>query len=213
MSRHLASLVFVFGAALMAHPEAARAGVGSGSEFTAQELRQLNRGDLIQRRVVEDRGDRRFMGGTAWQVIDAPPEVLWQALLDTAHYSRMLPQVTEAHVVRDRGDTRTVFVRHGGTLIETSYYLEVALQPNRSGIKFHVDEAHAHGIRSAWGYYALRPYPGGKTLLVYGVMADIGDGIVALLLRSTVHEWMLKVPWMVKRFVEGSGRRLYHVNG
>jgi hypothetical protein len=29
-------------------------------------------------------------------------------------------------------------------------------------------------------------------------------------MRSEVHDWMLRTPWMVKRFLEGSGRRLYH---
>jgi hypothetical protein len=28
-------------------------------------------------------------------------------------------------------------------------------------------------------------------------------------LRPAVQEWALRVPWMVKRFVEGSGRYIY----
>jgi hypothetical protein len=55
----------------------------------------------------------------------------------------------------------------------------------------------------------VRAYAGGKTLLAYGVMADIGNGLGSMLLRGSVHEWMMKVPWMVKRFIEGSGRYLY----
>jgi carbon monoxide dehydrogenase subunit G len=150
-----------------------------------------------------------MMGGTSWQVIDATPDVLWQALLDTSHFSRMLPQVDKAHLVRSAGDKMRMFVRHRGTLVETSYFLDVKLAPDHSGMTFRVDESSAKGIHAAWGYYSLRPYAGGKTLLIYGVMADIGDGLVAMLLRSTVHEWLLKVPWMVKRFVEGSGRYIY----
>ena len=49
----------------------------------------------------------------------------------------------------------------------------------------------------------------GKTLLAYGVMADIGGGFLMGSMRDSVHEWMLRTPWMIKRFVEGSGRKIY----
>jgi hypothetical protein len=94
-------------------------------------------------------------------------------------------------------------------LTEASYYLDVRLDPAGRDMTFRVNETRPRGIRAAWGFYAVRSYAGGRTLLVYGVMADIGDGLARALLRSSVHEWMMKVPWMVKRFVEGSGRYLY----
>jgi hypothetical protein len=28
-------------------------------------------------------------------------------------------------------------------------------------------------------------------------------------MRDSVQEWMLRTPWMIKRFLEGSGRKLY----
>jgi hypothetical protein len=191
---------------------ASRAAAGSGHEsddFSSDELQRLDDGELVERKVEEDRGDLRLMGGTSWQVIDAAPAVVWAALQDTAHYSRMLPQLREARVVRDAGDSRTLYLRHGSSIAQTSYYLDVRVDRGRRSMTFRVDETRAHGIRAAWGFYAVRSYTNGRSLLVYGVMADIGDGLVTALLRSTVHEWMMKVPWMVKRFVEGSGRGLY----
>jgi hypothetical protein len=44
------------------------------------------------------------------------------------------------------------------------------------------------------------------------VMADIGAGIFGALVRDDVHDWMLKVPYTVKRFIEGSGRWLYRAS-
>ena len=56
----------------------------------------------------------------------------------------------------------------------------------------------------------MRPYADGKkTLLAYGVMADLDVGGIGAFLRDHMHEWLLKVPWTVKRFVEGSGRYIY----
>jgi hypothetical protein len=194
---------------MVALPGFARAGSESQSQLTADELTRLGRGELVERRLVREQGDLRLMGGTSWQVIDAEPEVVWQALLDTPYYPRMLPQVSEARVVSEGPTKRTLFVRHGGGLTQTSYYLDVQLDRKRHDMSFHINTARPHGIRAAWGFYAVRAYAGGKTLLAYGVMADIGNGLGSMLLRGSVHEWMMKVPWMVKRFIEGSGRYLY----
>jgi hypothetical protein len=190
-------------------PHPARAGSNTQPQLTADERQRLERGELVERRMVREQGRLRLIGGTSWQVIDAEPAVVWQALLDTSYYPRMLPQCSEARVIADSGRARTVFVRHGGGLVEASYYLDVRLDPSRQDMSFRVNESRPRGIRAAWGFYAVRSHTGGRTLLAYGVMADIGDGVARALLRGSVHEWMMKVPWMVKRFVEGSGRYLY----
>ena len=82
---------------------------GSGDSFSKEELRKLSAGELVQRPVSESRGNLRLIGGTSWQVIDAAPSVVWQALLDTGHYPRMLPQLSEAKLVRRKGAARKEF--------------------------------------------------------------------------------------------------------
>jgi hypothetical protein len=169
--------------------------------------------------MVERRGSLELRGGTSYQVIDAPLRVVWRALLDTPYYHRMMPRVLEARVVTERVVTgkskddareRTVFMRQGVGPFEKAYYLDVHIHEERGDITFSVDERRPHDLRAAWGFYTVRPYAdGSKTLLAYGVMADIGAGPVGMLAGDDVHEWLLKVPWTVKRFVEGSGRYIY----
>ena len=43
----------------------------------------------------------------------------------------------------------------------------------------------------------------------YGIMADLGGGLLSNVFGDEIHEWMLKTPWMVKRFVESGGGNLY----
>lgn len=186
------------------------AGVNS-SNFTAEEWKRLDAGQLVLRPTSRMQGELRLMGGSSWQVIDAAPEVVWRALLDTPRYHRMMPQVLEARLVRAQDNQRTVYLRQGAEgLLEAKYYLRVNVHEERRDITFSVDDKMPHdGLRAAWGFYTVRPYREGKTLLAYGVMADIGGGMVAGLVRHNVHDWMLRTPWMVKRFLEGSGKRLY----
>jgi hypothetical protein len=205
--------IFCASLSLLLLPAAATkvfAGVDS-SNFTAEEWKRLDAGQLVLRPTTRTQGQLRLMGGSSWQVIDAPPEVVWRALLDTPRYHRMMPQVLEARLVRARDNQRTVFLRQGAEgLLEAKYYLRVSVHEERRDITFTVDDKMPHdGLRAAWGFYTVRSYREDKTLLAYGVMADIGGGMVAGLMRRNVHDWMLRTPWMVKRFVEGSGKRLY----
>ena len=187
----------------------AGAGGATSRDFTAKERKLLAAGKLIERPVIKRKGSLNLMGGTSWQVINAPPKTVWRALLDTPHYHRMMPQVLEARLVSKERDSRTVYMKQGQSLFHTSYYLKVKIHRDRRDITFQIDESRPHSLKAAWGFYSVRPYDKQRTLLAYGVMADIGHGLVSAIMRTTVHEWMLKVPWMVKRFVEGSGRWIY----
>jgi hypothetical protein len=188
----------------------AHAGNGGQRELSQEERADLDRGALVRRPIVERRGSLQLMGGTSYQVIDAPLKVVWSALLDTEHYHRMMPRVLEAKVVSGEGNERTVFMRQGAGPFERAYYLTVRTYEDRGDITFSVDERRPHNVRAAWGFYTVRPYADGKkTLLAYGVMADLDVGGIGAFLRDDMHEWLLKVPWTVKRFVEGSGRYIY----
>jgi ribosome-associated toxin RatA of RatAB toxin-antitoxin module len=170
----------------------------------------LASGGLVSRPQAERRGTLDLIGGTSYQVIDAPLRVVWSALLDTQYYPRMMPQVAEARLVEEADDHRTVFIRQGAGLLERAYYLTVRVSEGQRDISFRVDERRPHDLRAAWGFYQLRPYAeGNKTLLSYGVMADLNVGVLGSWFRDDVQEWLLKVPWTVKRFVEGSGRHIY----
>lgn len=188
----------------------ARANIDA-AQLTHEELGRLKAGHLVLRPATRMRRGVKLMGGSSWQLIDASPEVVWRALLDTPHYPRMMPQVIEARLVRTEGDQRTVFMRQGSAgLLEATYYLNVKVDAARHGLTFSVDERMPHDVLEAvWGFYSVHPYGQGKTVLAYGVMADIRGGIVATVLRNSMHEWMLKTPWLIKRFVEGSGRWIY----
>lgn len=177
--------------------------------LTAEEWRSLGRDELVTHPTIERRGSLRLIGGSSWQVIDAKPSAVWQAVLDTSRYHRMLPRVNYAKLLQKSARERTVFVTHTVGMSDVSYFLKVKTYPERWDVTFALDDTRPHDIRAAWGFYSIRPYGNGKTLLSYGAMIDVGDGLIASLVRTNVQEWALKVPWMIKRFVEGSGRWIY----
>jgi ribosome-associated toxin RatA of RatAB toxin-antitoxin module len=190
----------------------AAAGIG-GSAFSDDEWRKLEAGELVARKQSTRRNGLELMGGSSWQVIDAPPDIVFSALLDTHRYPKMMPQVLEAKLVATRESERTVFVRQGQKgVAEKRYYLRVNVDEQKRDITFSVDDKRPHDLRAAWGFYTVRPFKGGKTLLAYGIMADLGGGLLNNVFGDEIHEWMLKTPWMVKRFVESGGANLYAAN-
>lgn len=180
-----------------------------GAKLSEQELAQLAAGELVTRPQSTRRGRRQLMGGTSYQVIELPPAAVFKALLDTESYRYLLPEVSRARLVARNEDLRKVYIRQGSGPIQVEYYLDLTIDADAREVAFRLDEERPAGIRAAFGLYSLHPYGPGHTLLVYGIMADIGDGILRSLVRASVHEWMLKVPWMIKRYVEGSGRKRY----
>jgi len=185
----------------------------ASAELTTEELSRLERGDLVVRESSERRGELRLVGGTSFQVVKATPDVVWQALLDTQYYRRMLPELESAQLVRETPNggrvQRIVNMTHGRGPAVASYSLVMQVDAGKRDIAFRMDETRPHDIRAAWGFYTVRPHGEGRTLLVFGVLADPGDGLFKTVLRPAVQEWALRVPWMVKRFVEGSGRFIY----
>jgi hypothetical protein len=178
-------------------------------DFTAQEKDRLEKGELVVRPVTQRRGQWNLMGGSSWQVINSSPEIVWRSLLDFRHYRRVLPRILDARIVTKKPNQELLYIEQGTSIFQVSYYLRLAINSDRKDINFSVDEERPHTLKGGWGFYAVRPYGNNKTILAYGVMADLGDGIFISLIRDSVHEWMLKVPCLIKRFVEGSGRNIY----
>lgn len=178
--------------------------------FSPDEQKQLAAGHLVTRPVSERRADLRLIGGSAWQVINAPPAVVFRALLDTKHYDKLLPTVTGASLVTEAETLRRVRLEHKKGPLGIAYRLALTIDPQRHDITFKLNDRLDSGLRAAWGFFALTPYGASKTLLSYGVMADPGEGLIVGIVRGVIHEWLLKVPAQVRWRVESiEGRSRY----
>jgi ribosome-associated toxin RatA of RatAB toxin-antitoxin module len=182
---------------------------GGAETFTAEETSRLAEGKLVTRPLRVRRGGVELIGGSSWQVIEAEPEIVWRALHDASRYPKMLPGVKEARVVAEGPDVRTVHVRQGAWPISTSYHVLLRSDPAMRELAFELDQKHAHKLNAGWGFARVVPYRGAKTLIAFGVLADVGRGLLAAVGRSVLQRWMLKVPSTVKSFLERGGRDLY----
>lgn len=178
--------------------------------FTPDEKARLTAGKLVTRPVTEKRGDLRLIGGASWQIINAPADIVFRALLDTKNYPHSLPTVSAASVVSDNKTMRRVRFEHKKGPLGIAYRLALTVDPQRRDVTFKLNDKLESGMRAVWGFMAATPYGANQTLLSYGVMADPGEGLIVGIVRGVIHEWMLRVPSQVKKHVESPyGRRLY----
>lgn len=179
---------------------------GTSSTFSAEERRRLSRGELVMRRESRRRGELRLVGGTSWQVVDAPPDVVWAAVTDTDDYTAFLPRVVESRIVRERETRRLVFLRHRQGPIEASYTVRIDFMPSQRMARFRIDTTRPSAIRDGWGFFAVQPFGDDRSMVTFGIMADLGSGMLTGLIRPRVHEWMLRVPEELKKHVERERR-------
>lgn len=177
--------------------------------FTDDEKASLRAGELVVRETREVRGTYHLVGGTSWQVIDRPLDAVWQGLMDTPRYHRWMPQVSRA-LLTDGNDTqRLLRIEHDTGPFDVHYYLRAKVVKTRGDVTFRLAKTSDGSLKAAWGFFKVQAYGPDRTLFSFGVMADIGDGLIAGVLRGTAQEWMLKIPWLMKKFMEGSGRWIY----
>lgn len=207
-SRVRVALFCLFASCLQVAPAPLRA--EARKPFSEEERKRLASGDLVVRKVEERRATARLIGGSSWQVIKAPPESVFRALLDTRHYNRSLPTVSGAELVSEHEDFRRVVIEHKKGPLGIRYRMALRLDRGRRDIGFRLNDPLDSGLRAAWGFLTVHPHGNGHSLLAYGVMADPGDGLIVGLARGVIHEWLMRVPEQVRKFVESaSGRVLY----
>ena len=195
--------------ALTTHASAQRSLSG---ELTAAEESRLNRGRLVVRETTERRGDLRLFGGSSWQVVNLPADAVWRALCDRASRLRhMLPQTNRSREIGREGNTRTIRLTHRYGFVRASYAVDFTYDHSTKTVVFRLSDEEPKDLRAGWGYIRLRRWgpKQDKTLISFGMLVDVGSGLISGALRPTLHEWMLKVPFTIKQYVEGRGRRHY----
>lgn len=178
-------------------------------EFSVQEEAELRAGKLVVRPQVRNVRGSQYLGGMAWQLVDAPPSSVWSALDDPHAYQKFLPAAEEVRLMATNGAIESLYVQHKLGFVSGSYWIRVLHNAPQKLVRVRLDKSHPGSIRDAWAEIRVSPYGNGKTIVSMVIMADLGEGLFVGLIRSNIHTWMLRVPELLKKYVEAqaaSGR-------
>ena len=181
----------------------------SDSELTREDKKELATGELVVKQKNEQRGAYKLIGGQSWQIVDVPIDIAWRALRDLPLYKRIIPLATETEVKQQSGQEADLAVRQQWGPVDVRYVLRTTIDSDRHAVMFRVDHSHEHDIRAGWGFIRVRPYKNTQTLVSFGALVDIGDGVFVSIIRPAVRRDLLRIPSYFKKHVEGEGRDLY----
>lgn len=175
-------------------------------ELSGQEEADLRAGKLVTRPLERLSHGRQLIGGMAWQMIDANADVVFAALTDEHAHVKYLPAAEEVRRVAD-GPPPTLFVQHRLGLIRAGYFVRSLPDASRHSLQLQLDRSRPSSIKDAWAELQVSPYGPDRSVVSLVVMADLGDSLVIRMVRGNVHIWMLRVPALLKRYVESLRRQ------
>lgn len=199
-------LVALIGSLLFALPPSS----ASADSLAPSEQARLERGETVIRSQTIDRGDQHYVGGVTYTVLDVSAAEISALLDDVSAYRHVLPKTKRARKIGvDRGDTLVELVQ-GNALYEATYTIRVRRSAHE--LRFWLEPSRPHEIDDAWGFFRIEPFtsrgssPGEeRVLLTYGVLVDVGPGIVRELFEERVRAAMLSVPELVQRHLARRG--------
>ena len=178
----------------------------SSDALSAGERAALVSGRLVVRPKTERRGSLRLFGGTSFQVVNVTADRVYGALEDPNSLWRMLPSGRECRVARREGASSVLYVRHALGPVSASYHLRTRYQAPTQTVTFQLDSRFPSDVRAGWGYVKVRPVGTARSLITFGAMVDLGDSLVNDAVRPRVHQWVLRIPSTMKRYLERRSR-------
>jgi hypothetical protein len=186
-------------AAVAALALAAVPGVARADGLSRGEADRLLRGDTVARMQQVRRGERRYVGGVTYTIVEAGMADLASLLDDVRSWRRFLPKTRDAERIGAVGGDPLVEITHGSPLVKVAYTLRV--QRDGNVVRFWMDPSRPHDIEDAWGFFRAEPMPDGRTLLTYGILIDMGNGLLRDMFEDRVQELALEVPDNVRHVV------------
>jgi ribosome-associated toxin RatA of RatAB toxin-antitoxin module len=180
-------------------------------EFSKTEKGQLAQGKVVRKPLSNSR-QGGFYGGTGWIVVDAPPDIVWQAISDWSSYPKIFPNTVAAEELSRKGDRSMLKMELGHKLISVTYHCEITRDQERRILSFRLLENLPHDIEAARGYWRLFPQEDGRTLVAYVVAVRVPMGLVNLLgaeLESQIEGGLLNLPKHLKKWIESPAASRY----
>jgi hypothetical protein len=177
-------------------------GAARADGLSSQEVDRLDHGETVVRAQTLDRADRRYVGGVTYTIVDDSAADLASLLGDVRVWQRILPRTRSAKIVSPVnavGRSELVELTNGTSVVQATYTMQ--LQRDGRVVRFWLDPARRHDIEDAWGFVRADPMTRGRTLVTYGVLIDLGPGIVRDLFEDGVRKLALSVPDRLRSFV------------
>ena len=168
----------------------------ASASFSQDQAAELARGATIVEPLDYGQGEHHFVGGVSYLVIDDDVPHLSSIARDVTRFRELLPNVVDAKLlsIAPSGKAKVRVVHKVGPM-QGGYTLQIAFSEEGRLGRFFLDKTAQNSIDDAWGFIRLTPLPGGKrTLVTWGVLFDLGPGVLRSMFESRIRRAALSYP-------------------
>jgi hypothetical protein len=173
--------------------------------LTPTEHRAVLAGHAVTVPMVQEDGERRYMGGVSHLLVNAPADRLFETLSQANVLQRVLPKTKRATLLSGSAQSRTVELVQGNSLVEATYTVTLERRPASSDgsyrVDFRLDRSRPHDVEDLWGSFSLTPVDAGRCVVSLAAFVDLGSSL-AVLFEGGIQDLILSTPWHVKRYVD-----------
>ena len=215
LPRPLRLLLVALGAAGVVASAVGGMRAAAAEPLAPSEATRVARGETVVRPETLTEGERRYVGGVTYTVLPASTADLDALFEDVGAWAKVLPRTKRARLVASpsaqvgeaKGD-RFVELTQGNALVSAVYTIRV--RRTGSEIRFWLAPECPHDIEDAWGSFRFEPFTDEsgepRVLVTYGILVDVGPGLVRELFEEKVRTAMLSVPQLLRRHVTATRR-------
>jgi hypothetical protein len=179
-----------------------RGGFPTPEGLTPDELRRIDQGWTVARPFEFHVDEHGYVGGVAFQIVEASSEEVLSALLDVDQIPSALPLTHRATLVSRTGTNDLLVEVVQGTSLAKARYAVRLTRVGEHAIRFSMDPNHPHDIRDARGYFTATPFSERHTLVTVAVGIDLGQGLARSMFKRQVQKAALSAPAHLRRYVE-----------
>ncbi len=163
--------------------------------LSKHEQSRLAAGESVQAPTALEKDGRRFVGGLSYRVIDADVDRVSRIVRDPRRFPELFPRLESASLLRvDERGRAWVRFEHAVGPVRGGYTAVLSCTEQGRHCRFRLDRQFDNSLDDGWGFVRLTPLPGGRTLVTWGVLFDLGGGMMRLLFESKIQRAALDFP-------------------
>lgn len=171
--------------------------------FSRDELDGLNSGSAIERRFELPRHGAKYLGAVSYGVLDQPCKQLsgmWQD--PVKHLAKALPATRQVELAQSGNSFTRLKIEHGNSLVQGNWGALYRVSDDGMTARFWLDTGAPRDVKDVFGYFRLSPWTGDRCLVTAAVAVDPGDGLLASMFRSMIHNYLVRTAARIQRYIK-----------
>lgn len=171
--------------------------------FSKDELDGLNSGSAIERRFELPRHGAKYLGAVSYGVLDqscTQLSGLWQD--PVKHLAKALPATRQVELYQSGNPFTRLKIEHGNSVVQGNWGALYRVSDDGMTARFWLDTGAPRDVKDVFGYFRLSPWTGDKCLVTAAVAVDPGDGLLASMFRSMIHNYLVRTAARIQRYIK-----------